>query len=148
MYYRYIPASIQHQQHMAGTSSQQPLWLLRGLILNCVRPGHDGALSGYVPSPGVAQTYAKGWRQGPADGRMAQLTSMRPADTSMLSNADVVGCILRLEGESLVQVQLVCKLWQRMLVGDPRYAARVEQAREEAARQIPKWLLVMWAERL
>jgi hypothetical protein len=106
--------------------------LLRGLILDCIRPGNNGTLPGYAPSPGLAQTHAKGWKRGPGDVRMARITSACPAATGVLSDEDLAGSILRLEGRDLVVAQLVCKQWQRLLVGDHRYCALVAAGRRQA----------------
>jgi hypothetical protein len=107
--------------------------LLRSLVLDCIRPRQDGTLPGYTPSPGMAWSHAKSWKWGPADERMVRITSALPAATSVLRDEDLVEALLRLEGRQLVEAQLVCKAWQRLLLGDPRYAPKVLLAEEEAS---------------
>ena len=63
---------------------------------------------------------------------MARITSAHPSATSVLSDEDLMGSILRLEGRDLVRAQLVCKQWQRLLVGDHRFPALVEMGKNVA----------------
>jgi hypothetical protein len=131
---QHSPSAIAaRRRHTACTTGPAPP-LLRSMILDCLRPGSDGTLPGYASSPGVAQSHARAWRErGPVDERMGLATSEEPAVMSMLRDADVVDAILRLEGRELVGAQLVCKAWQRLLLGDQRYVAQVqlERQREE-----------------
>ncbi|KAG1670820.1 hypothetical protein FOA52_003411 [Chlamydomonas sp. UWO 241] len=54
--------------------------LLRSLILQCIRPDVDGSLPGYLPSPNVRQTSAKGWVAGPQVGRLAPTQYESPVE--------------------------------------------------------------------
>jgi hypothetical protein len=128
----YLDESIEQGPHApSGSGRPAALLLLRSLVFDCVRPGQDGTLLGYTPSPGMAQTHAKGWRKwGPTDERMDRITSALPAATSVLRDEDLVEALLRLKGRQLVEAQLVCKAWQKLLLGDPRYAAKVQLAME------------------
>jgi hypothetical protein len=53
---------------------------LRALILQCIRPAADGALPGYLPSPNIRQTSAKGWAAGPQVGRLAAMQRESPVE--------------------------------------------------------------------
>jgi hypothetical protein len=110
--------------------------LLRSLVLDCVRPGEDGSLPGYTPSPGFQQTFAKGWaRAGPRGSRLPGL--LQPPPVLQLADESAMSFLRLLGGKDLVVAQLVCKAWQALLVGDSGYAERARLAREEveAARR-------------
>lgn len=93
--------------------------LLRGLVLDCIRPDMDGTLPGYSPSPNFAQTHAKGWaRNGPADTNMV-LASRAHQGWGEGSAAEILlGGFRQLSYERLGKVQLVCKEWQRVISCD------------------------------
>jgi hypothetical protein len=93
--------------------------LLRGLVLDCIRPGMDGTLPGYSPSPNFAQTHAKGWaRNGPADTNMALASRAHQAWGEGSAAEILLGVISQLSYERLNGVQLVCKEWQRVISCD------------------------------
>jgi hypothetical protein len=134
MYFDRCNLQQQQQQQQQQYQSFKPAPatpLLRGLILDCIRPGQDGTLPGYTPLPGIAQTHAKGWKNGPAVGRMAHMASAQRSVASALSDEGLVAAVLQLEGTRLVKAQLVSKAWQRLLVGNQRYSAKVALAREK-----------------
>ncbi|KAG1670819.1 hypothetical protein FOA52_003410 [Chlamydomonas sp. UWO 241] len=54
--------------------------LLRGLVMQCIRPAVDGSLPGYLPCPNVRQTSAKGWVAGPQVGRLALAQRENPLE--------------------------------------------------------------------
>jgi hypothetical protein len=110
--------------------------LLRGLVLDCVRPCEDGSLPGYSPSPGFQQTFAKGWaRTGPRGSRLPGL--LQPPPVLQLTDEAVMSIVRLIDGRGVVGAQLVCKAWQAALVGDSRYAemVREEEAAERRRRQ-------------
>ncbi|KAG2488438.1 hypothetical protein HYH03_012945 [Edaphochlamys debaryana] len=107
---------------------------LHALLLHAVRPGADGSLPGYTPSPGFAQTWAKGWAQGPV-GRMdpAQAPPVAGLPDEVLER-----CLAPLEGKDLAAALCASARWRRVLAealpaGSLR--RRLKAARRAAARE-------------
>jgi hypothetical protein len=128
----------------AGTMFLQPYFrfarirapLLRGLVLSAIRPGVDGTLPGYSPSPAFAQTHAKGWaRDGPAGSR-GNVLAARAVGGEVAADSGiglVAGLVLPwVGGRSLaVAAALVSKEWRQLIYEDPACQAALEAAREE-----------------
>ncbi|EFJ39407.1 hypothetical protein VOLCADRAFT_101012, partial [Volvox carteri f. nagariensis] len=116
-----------YYEHAARTAP-----LLRALLLDCVRPAEDGSLPGYTPSPAFTQTWAKGWTQGPSEGRLAPAP---PALLHAMLQDDVLErCLAPLSGRDLVAALLVCGRWRRVLEGATQpepLAARLEAGRND-----------------
>ncbi|KXZ47387.1 hypothetical protein GPECTOR_35g825 [Gonium pectorale] len=99
---------------------------LRGLLLDCARPGDDGRLPGYAPSPAFAQTWAKGWGQGPPVGRMAA-PSPPPLLGSMLPDALLEACLALLGERDLVAALMVCRRWREVLAAGAGTVGRLAE---------------------
>lgn len=89
--------------------------LLRGLVLDCIRPAFDGTLPGYQPSARFAQTYAKGWAcRGPADERTRDVF----AQASKASEGWLEPLEPSLGGRELARAMTVCRAWQKEVAGN------------------------------
>lgn len=124
-----------------------PAPLLRGLLLDCLRPGVDGSLPGYTPSPAFAQTHCKAWqREGPRGRRGALLAAQAagepPPDSTGIGQ--VAWLVLpRLEGEWLAKSAVVCKDWRQLIAEDASCQAGLQAgakaAEDAAARSTAAW---------
>lgn len=118
-------------------SSQAPG--LRGLLLECIKPGSDGSLPGYTPTTAFKQTYAKGWAKGPQEGRMSVLAP-KPLLLQMLTDEAMMATLSKVNmpnTSNIGRAMLVCRAWRRLIEGDPGFKAqaeRWEQHRSERER--------------
>ncbi len=112
--------------YLAASSVRQrgPGALMRGLLLDCIRPRRDGALPGYAPSANMALTLAKGWADGP---RAGPLAGPEPAMRATLESGLVALVLGGLEGRGMARALFVCKEWYAIIAAEPEFAAKVER---------------------
>lgn len=114
-----------------STAKHGPAPALRGLLLSCIRPSTDGHMQGYTPSAAFAQTYCKGWAQGPKQGRVSVLDP-EPLISQVLTDQALMAVLGRLEGRDVGRVLLVCRAWSKLLLGDAGFMARAQQQCRDA----------------
>jgi hypothetical protein len=118
----------------SSSSGSSPARALRGRILECIRPGLDGSLPGYTPSPAFKQTYAKGWAKGPPAG--CRVSSEAPGDSpplimQQLTEQALAAVLGKLQGRDVGSALRVCRAWCDLVQGDPELRAAAEKAAAE-----------------
>jgi hypothetical protein len=100
---------------------------MRALLLDCVRPSDNGTLVGYIPSPGIINTIAKGWTNGVSNGRMS---AQVPLINAKLNDPSVLGLVLEQmdEVDDMFNVMLVCKEWNSAIRSMPGFEERLDRA--------------------
>jgi hypothetical protein len=104
---------------------------LRGRILECIRPGLDGILPGYTPSPAFKQTYAKGWARGPPAGSRVLGQGPEPLILQQLTDQALTAVLGKLRGRDVGSALRVCRAWCGLVQGDPGLKAAAEKAAAE-----------------
>ena len=105
---------LEHSGNIKGTMFLQhsacwsPFPLVRGLVLDCIRPGIDGTVPGYSPPHSFAQTHAKVWALSrPVDSNMALMARAHQGWGDGAAGEVMVGVMRLLPCKDLVKVQLV-----------------------------------------
>lgn len=124
-------------RHRSHRDAPCPLPLLRGLVLDCIRPGVDGTLPGYSPSHSFAQTYAKGWaRGGPQDTSVVRAARAQQGWGDGETIEILIGEVRQLPCENLGMAQMVCKEWRRVISGDAVCKEKLKDAAAVAAAEV------------
>jgi hypothetical protein len=113
----------------SSSSSSAPA--LCGRILECIRPGLDGSLPGYTPSPAFKQTYAKGWARGLPAGCRVLGVAPEPLIMQQLTDQALAAVLGKLQGRDVGSALRVCRGWCALVQGDPALRAAAEKAAAE-----------------
>ena len=99
--------------------SRPPGTLLRVELMDRIRPSDAGEMRYYAPSANFAQTFAKGWKLGPA-------FAPPPPIVSALGSTGVMDHIFRgLPMPAVGNALLVCRSWHQAITKDAGFDARV-----------------------
>jgi len=91
---------------------------LRVELMDRIRPSDTGEMKYYTPSANFAQTFSKGWKNGPG--------FVTPLIVSVLESTGVMDHVFRyLPMETVAKAMLVCKSWRQAIVQEADFDTRV-----------------------
>ncbi len=125
--------------YTSNSSSSRQVPSLRGLILDCIQPKHDGTLAGYKPSDGLVQTFSTGdsdsstniWSEGPAGSERHKTYSDSPVhvfEESILQDVLVAAGDMKVD---MRMVACVCKHWNGLVTRTPHLRGLSERKRSQ-----------------
>jgi hypothetical protein len=121
------PLSMYWQKQSANHQGR-----MRCLLRDCIRPGYDGSLPGYSPSPRVFEMLpAGGWGSGPRAGGLASLNSGPLSMLLKMLDSELILAVLvelkALDKWALRRASLVCHEWYSVINATPEFHKKITQ---------------------